>query len=124
MQPIVLPSEANEAKGSTLVVGEWGGDHVGEVAPLHVHYSDDESWHVISGVLRFRFADREMDAQAGSTVFVPAGVAHTFGNPGPGPVRYLIITTARLNTLITKLHEVDRSEHAAVFREFDSELLE
>jgi mannose-6-phosphate isomerase-like protein (cupin superfamily) len=48
-----------------------------------VHYADDEAWHVICGVLRFRFADREMNAEAGSTVFVPAGVSHTFGNPGP-----------------------------------------
>jgi hypothetical protein len=57
-------------------------------------------------------------------VFVPAGVAHTFGNPGPGSVRYVIITSARLNAMISELHQVRPEEHAAVFRKYDSELLE
>jgi mannose-6-phosphate isomerase-like protein (cupin superfamily) len=131
-EPIVIappperadPAAGAEARGEHLVVGEWGGDHVGEVSPLHVHYSDDEAWHVIEGRLKFRYADREEIAGAGSTVFVPAGVAHTFGNPGPDRVRYLIITSARLNALITELHQVDRSQHPEVFRKYDSELLE
>ena len=118
------PLEGAEARGEHLVVGEWGGEHVGEVAPLHVHHSDDEAWHVIEGRLRFRFADGERVADAGSTVFVPAGVAHTFGNAGPGYVRYLIITSVRLNALISELHRVPREEHPAVFRKYDSELLE
>jgi uncharacterized cupin superfamily protein len=118
------PREGAEARGEHLVVGEWGGEHVGEVAPLHVHHSDDEAWHVIEGRLRFRFADGERVADAGSTVFVPAGLAHTFGNAGPGYVRYLIITSVRLNALISELHRVPREEHAAVFRKYDSELLE
>ena len=59
------------AVGTSLVVHEWT-----ESGPswLHVHRSDDEAWHVLEGVLRFRFADREVDAPAGTTVFVPAGV--------------------------------------------------
>lgn len=118
------PRAGAEARGDQLVVGEWGGDHIGEVAPLHVHHSDDESWHVIEGRLRFRFADGERIAEAGTTVFVPAGVAHTFGNPGPGYVRYLIITSARLNAMISELHEVPREQHHDVFRKYDSELLE
>jgi uncharacterized cupin superfamily protein len=118
------PLSGAEARGEHLVVGEWGGDGVGEVAPLHVHHGDDEAWHVIEGRLRFRFADGDRIAEAGSTVFVPAGVAHTFGNPGPGRVRYLIITSTRLNALISELHQVPREEHAAVFRKYDSELLE
>ncbi len=122
------PRAGAEARGEHLVVGEWGGDadHTrGEVAPLHVHYSDDEAWHVIEGRLRFRFAaGEERIAEAGSTVFVPAGVPHTFGNPGPGGVRYLIITSARVNALISELHQVPREEHPDVFRKYDSELLE
>lgn len=131
-EPIILPPPAGradptagvEARGKNLVIGEWGGDHVGEVAPLHVHHTDDEAWRVLSGTLRFRTSDREILAEAGTTVLVPAGVAHTFGNAGPGPVRYLIVTSKRLNELISELHRVDRSEHPAVFRRYDSELLE
>jgi mannose-6-phosphate isomerase-like protein (cupin superfamily) len=67
-------SGAIAAVGTSLVVHEWT-----ESGPsyLHVHRSDDEAWHVLEGLLRFRFADREVDAPAGTTVFVPAGVAHT-----------------------------------------------
>jgi mannose-6-phosphate isomerase-like protein (cupin superfamily) len=130
--PIVLPppserpdpSAGLDAAGDYLTVGEWGGSHVGYVAPLHVHYSDDEAWHVISGRLQFKLSDREVIAEAGSTVLVPAGVPHTFGNPGPGAVRYLIIAPRKLSDLIAELHRVERTEHPEVFRRYDSELLE
>ena len=76
-EPIVAGpgSPAIAAVGTSLVVHEWT-----ESGPsyLHVHRSDDEAWHVLEGSLRFRFADREVDAPAGTTVFVPAGVAHTY----------------------------------------------
>jgi len=67
-------------RGTTLAIGDWPSTGTAsEVAPLHVHHQDDEAWHVISGALRFRLADREVIAPAGSTVLVPAGV------PTPGP---------------------------------------
>ena len=112
-------------RGVSLVIEDWparGEAH--EVAPLHVHRADDEAWHVMSGALRFRFADDVITAGAGSTVLVPAGVAHTFGNAGPQPSRYLIILPTRLDELIKRLHEADPAEHPAIYRSFESELLE
>jgi len=94
------------------------------VAPLHVHHADDEAWHVISGALRFRLADREFAAAAGSTVLVPAGVAHTFGNTGPEPPRYLLIVPSRLDELIRSLHAADPAQRQSVYRQYESELLE
>lgn len=79
---------------------------------------------MISGALRFRFEDREVTADAGATVLVPAGVAHTFANAGPTPSRYLIILPQRLEQLIEQLHEHDRSQHAEVYRRYESELVE
>jgi len=112
-------------RGASLVIQDWPAEGpAGEVAPLHVHHGDDEAWHVVSGALRFRFADEELIARAGSTVLVPAGVAHTFGNAGPEPSRYIIILPARLDELISRLHEANRAEHAAIYRRYDSELLE
>ena len=77
---------------------------------LHAfHRSDDEAWHVLEGSLRFRFADREVDAPAGTTVFVPAGAAHTYRETEPS--RYLIFLTPRLDRLIARLHSLsDPSE--------------
>jgi mannose-6-phosphate isomerase-like protein (cupin superfamily) len=96
----------------------------GEVAPLHVHDADDEAWHVISGALRFRFQDHEVIAEADSTVLVPAGTPHTFGNAGLGPSRFVIILPTRLDELINQLHASAISEHPAIYRRHQSELLE
>jgi uncharacterized RmlC-like cupin family protein len=90
---------------------------------LHIHRSDDEAWHVLEGSLRFRFADREVDAPAGTTVFVPAGVPHTYQVTGPS--RYLIFLTPRLDRLIARLRGLtDRSELRATLAEFDTVLVE
>lgn len=80
-----------EATGDTFALREWTGSGPAE---LHVHHADDEAWHVLAGTLRFRFADGEVAAAAGSTVFVPAGVAHTFVSLTP-ETRYLLVLTKR-----------------------------
>jgi len=69
-------------------------------------------------------ADRELVADAGTTVVIPAGVPHTFGNAGPEPSRYLIILPPRLSELIGELHQVDAADHPDLYRRYDSELLE
>ena len=126
---IITPQQGDApgltVRGASLVIQDWPAEGLArEVAPLHVHHADDEAWHVVSGALRFRFADEEVIAGAGATVLVPAGVAHTFGNAGPEPSRYIIILPARLDEMIGLLHEADRAEHAAIYRRYDSELLE
>ncbi len=112
-------------RGTTLVIEDSTTEGPArEVAPLHVHHADDEAWHVVSGALRFRFEDREVIARAGATVLVPAGVPHTFGNAGPGPSRFIIILPARLDELISQLHQAGPAEHPAIYRKCQSELLE
>jgi uncharacterized RmlC-like cupin family protein len=129
-EPLIILAQDMSAPGvgvhgADLVIQNWraaGTAH--EVAPLHVHHADDEAWHVISGALRFRLADREFVAEAGSTVLVPAGVPHTFGNAGPGPSRYILIVPSRLDELISSLHAAAPAERASVYRRYESELLE
>ena len=110
---------------SDFVIVEWAdsGDSEWEwIAPLHVHHADDEAWHVLEGVLRFRFADRIVDVAAGETVFVPAGVAHTYEAVD---ARYLIVLTPRLAALIQELQRTpDRNRHPEIYRAHESELLE
>ena len=67
-----------------------------------------------------------VEAKAGSAVFVPRGTPHTYWNPGPGLVRYLLVMTSNVYTLIQEIHAMtDRSPAAlsAVFQKHDSELL-
>ena len=107
------------ADGRSLVIKEWRGSGP---AALHVHHLDDEAWHVLEGSLHFRFADRELDAPAGSTVFVPAGVAHTYQ---AHDARYLIVMPPRLAALIAELQSTrDYTTHAAIYRKYESTLLE
>ncbi len=128
-EPMIFSPESGRGgravRGTTLVIGDWtaeGADR--EVAPLHVHHADDEGWHVVSGALRFRFTGRQVIAPVGATVLVPAGTAHTFGNAGPGPSRFIIILPARLDELISQLHASDPAEHPEIYRRYESELLE
>src|SRR6187401_870310 len=113
--PIVVPGVHMRAKGQQPIdaigqsfdIHEWSGSGPDY---LHVHYSDDEAWHILEGTLTFRFNNRRFDASAGTTVFVPAGVAHTYYEAN-GPTRYLIIMTPRLRDLISALHAAPREQH-------------
>jgi mannose-6-phosphate isomerase-like protein (cupin superfamily) len=127
--PMIIPPEPDRGgrsvRGTTLVIGDWTAEETDrDVAPLHVHHADDEAWHVVSGTLRFRSADRQVTAPAGATVLVPAGTPHTFGNAGPGPARFIIILPTRLDELISQLHASDPAEHPEIYRRYESELLE
>ena len=118
------------ADGAFVVV-EWQApdDPIGPaqpVAPLHVHHGDDEAWYVLEGALGFRLDEREVEARAGSGVFAPRGVAHTYWNAGPGPARYLLVMTPAILRLIEELHAAplpDQEAVEAIFRKYDSELL-
>src|SRR5258706_10845019 len=132
--PILAPPLAGQVIGSTedaFVIAEWrdAGGPPGPprlIAPRHIHFSDDEAWYVLEGTLRIQVGDREMEARAGSSVLVPRGTPHTYWNPEPGPVRYLLIMTSNIYRLIKEIHAMqDRSPVAlaAVFEKYDSSLL-
>jgi mannose-6-phosphate isomerase-like protein (cupin superfamily) len=114
-----------------FVVAEWrdAGGPPGPprfIAPLHVHYRDDEAWYVLGGTLHVLVGDQEVEARAGSGVFVPRGTKHTYWNPGSEPVRYLLVMTSNIFRLIQEIHSMQERTSAtlsAVFRKYDSELL-
>jgi mannose-6-phosphate isomerase-like protein (cupin superfamily) len=126
--PIIVPDKQNReagqppiaATGSSFDVHEWSGSGPGY---LHVHYSDDEAWHVLEGTLIFRLREGEVEAPAGTTVFVPAGEPHDYYEPA-GPTRYLIILTPRLRQLISTLETAPREQHNDILREYDSAIWE
>ena len=108
------------ATGTSFGIHEWLGSGP---ATLHVHHSDDEAWHVLEGELTFRYADRSETAGPGTTVFVPAGTAHTYTTSADA--RYLVVLTPRLSQLIDALHaDRDPAHQHEIYRRFDSELLE
>jgi len=75
------------------------------------------------GPTDFRYADRTETIGLGTTVFVPAGVAHTY--TAEEGARYLIVLTPRLSALINALQaDRDPAHQHDIYRRFDSEMLE
>lgn len=111
---------AISAIGRSFNIHEWSGSGPEQ---LHVHYADDEAWHILEGTLTFRLLDREVETSAGTTVFIPAGVAHTYYE-ADGPTRYLIIMPPNLRDLIGALHAATPEQHPGIMRQFQSEILE
>ncbi len=77
---------------SILLTGEetggefsvWEGvQQPGSEPPLHVHHANDETFFVMEGQMRLMVGDRILDAPAGSVVFAPRGVPHTFKIQSP-----------------------------------------
>jgi mannose-6-phosphate isomerase-like protein (cupin superfamily) len=132
--PIIVPPLAGSvigSVGSDFVIAEWkdAGGAPGPprwIAPLHLHRKDDEAWYVLEGTLCVRVGTDDVEAKAGSAVFVPRGTPHTYWNPAPGPARYLLVMTSNIYSLIQDIHELrERSPAAlrAVFERHESELL-
>ena len=126
-EPIIVPARAERASdqapiaatGRSFEVHEWSGSGPDY---LHVHYADDEAWHVLEGTLTFRFVDRRIDAPAGTTVFVPAGVPHAYFEAAE-PTRYLIMLTPRLSALVAALHMAPLEQHGAIMSKYESAIV-
>jgi quercetin dioxygenase-like cupin family protein len=63
----------------------------GEGPPLHVHPRLDEVWYALEGTFRVRLEDEVRDAPAGTFVFIPRGVRHTWQNIGDTHARLMAI---------------------------------
>jgi mannose-6-phosphate isomerase-like protein (cupin superfamily) len=133
--PTIAPLLSGNVLGATndsFVIAEWRdpGGPPGPprlIAPLHVHNRDDEAWYVLEGTLRVRAGDDEIEARVGAGVFVPRGTPHTYWNPGPGRVRYLLVMNANLFHLIQEIHAMEErtpAALAAVFQKHHSEVLD
>lgn len=95
---------------------------------MRVHYADDEGWHILEGMLTFRLLNHEVEAPAGTMVFIPAGVAHTYYEAA-SPTRYLMIMPPNPRDLIVAVHAATpeqhpAEQHPAMMRQFQSEILE
>jgi mannose-6-phosphate isomerase-like protein (cupin superfamily) len=131
---VTAPPLAGNVVGSPnndFVVAEWRdpGAPPGPprlIAPPHLHHRDDEAWYVLEGRLFVRVGDQDVEARAGSAVFVPRGTPHTYWNPDPTPTRYLLVMTANIYSMIQELHHLKERSTPAIrelFKRHDSELL-
>jgi len=64
----------------------------GDSPPLHVHHTEDETFHVLEGELSIRAGDADVRIGAGETLLAPKGVPHTYRVESPEGARFLVIT--------------------------------
>lgn len=61
--------------------------------PLHVHHREDEAFYLLEGAMTFHVGDQRLAATAGSFVFLPRDVPHTFTVEGDGEARVLQLSS-------------------------------
>lgn len=106
LREVVLPPGGGEAIGPGMTIKlrseQTGGAFavVEAVMPprtqgpgLHMHTREDETFYILEGALRVRVGEQTVTVTAGSTVYMPRGVPHTFCNPFEEPVKALGIIT-------------------------------
>lgn len=113
------------ADSKNFVIAEWRdpGGPAGErrlIGPFHVHHGDDEAWYVLEGRLCVWVGHQEVESGVGSGVLVPHGTVHTYWNPGPDPVRYLLIMTPNIYRLIQDIHAMTVRTPDALAKVFES----
>jgi uncharacterized cupin superfamily protein len=66
---------------------------IGHSPPLHIHRSEDELFHVLSGDFRFHIGGREEHLTTGAFLLTPKGLPHTFRIQSSAGGRWLTITS-------------------------------
>jgi quercetin dioxygenase-like cupin family protein len=83
-----------------LAPGTLGG-------PPHIHHNEDEASYVLEGEIMVQVGERLIQALAGTLIFKPKGLAHTFWNLGSAPARILeIISPAGFEKYFEELAEL------------------
>jgi quercetin dioxygenase-like cupin family protein len=73
----------------------FAAEHVcpqGFGAPLHRHTREDEWFYVLAGEMTFYIGDQVVEAPAGSFLYGPRGIPHTFTVDSPGGATFLLVT--------------------------------
>lgn len=77
--------------GGTLAVYEFIVPPATAGPPLHIHRSWDEVFYVLEGEMTFLIDGRTSTAPAGSFVFIPQGIPHTFWNESAAPAKQVTV---------------------------------
>ncbi len=93
--------------------------------PLHVHDSTDEALYVLEGEVTIRLGQQTIRADAGSFVWMPRGVPHTFANLADAPARMLgLAVPGGIEDLLASVprdgNPGDQAQMAALAKKFGS----
>jgi len=71
----------------------WVEVDAGALSPLHYHLKMSELYFVVEGRGEMWLDGEAFPVVAGQSVSIVPGVVHAIGNPGPGPLRFLVATS-------------------------------
>ena len=86
---VTIKSSGATTNGRVAVIEHLGTRGLG--SPLHVHHNEDEWFYITEGELTFWVGGQLTDAPAGSFVYGPRGIPHTFTVTSP-EARFLLVT--------------------------------
>ena len=87
---VVIRRASSEAGDGVCIQEHWMP--YGDAPPMHVHEREDEIFHLLEGVVRFRVGEQERIVRAGETVVGPKGVPHGFVVESAAGARCLVMT--------------------------------
>jgi quercetin dioxygenase-like cupin family protein len=98
--------------------------------PLHVHHTQEETIHVLTGRFKLQIGDETFRLGVGGFAYLPSGVQHTFLNLTDEPAEVIVVYTPggghrfyeELGPL-TRDGTPDRATVAAVFEKYGMTLL-
>lgn len=61
--------------------------------PPHIHEREDETFYILEGEFEFLAGEEWLPASAGSVVYAPRGIPHTYNNVGEETGRMLTVIT-------------------------------
>jgi putative tryptophan/tyrosine transport system substrate-binding protein len=112
-----------EQTGGTLGVWRYTSTIPGG-PPLHIHRAEDEFFYVLSGEFNFQLGDCIKRAPAGSFVFIPKDMVHTYQHVGPEPGVLLgTVHPAGFEGLFQGLPRADEATVRALFKKHRMEVV-
>ncbi len=100
----ITAKAASETSGGRVAVLEhFAGRGAG--SPLHVHHREDEWFYVLDGELTFWVGGEVIDAPAGSFVYGPREIPHTFTVSSEEAHFLLVVEPAGLEGMLRALGE-------------------
>jgi quercetin dioxygenase-like cupin family protein len=85
---VIIKASAQTTGGRVAVIDALAPQ--GPASPLHIHRNEDEWFYVTEGELKFWVGGKVIDAPAGSFVYGPRGIPHTFDVMSP-VARFLLV---------------------------------
>jgi mannose-6-phosphate isomerase-like protein (cupin superfamily) len=119
---------AREQTGGAFTLIETEEAVLGAGPPLHIHRDAAESFYVLAGEYLMHLDGRDYECPAGSFVYVPRGLPHTFKVTIPGSRKLNLYTPAAMEGYFDELASairgrVDEDGLTEIAEHYDMEIL-